>query len=119
MAVRGRDGEGIAEAEAVELGGEVGVAGLIDLVGDHRHGRRAAAQDLRDFGVSGAKARAGIDHEHHQVGVVDRGPRLGLNRPRQRVLGGKVDATGVDESERTPFHSQSSALRSRVTPASE
>ena len=65
-----------------------------------------------------ARARAGarVDHQQRHVGVGDSCSRLVANRARQRVLVGEIDATGVDQREVRPFHSQSSSLRSRVIP---
>src|SRR4029079_7093181 len=57
VAVGGGDGYGFAEPQGVEFGGEVGVARLVDLVGDHDGRHRGAPEDVRELGVPGAKAR--------------------------------------------------------------
>ena len=65
-------------------------------------GSSDAAQDLGHLGVALAQPGAGVEHERDDVGVGDRLPGLCLDRPRERVLGGQVDATGVDELEPDP-----------------
>ena len=60
MTVGGRNGMRVAEAEPVELGRQVGVPRLVDLVDDHDHGNVAAAQDLGNLGVALAEAGARV-----------------------------------------------------------
>ncbi len=101
-AVGRRDGEGLAEAEAVELGGHVLVCGPVDLVGDDEHGHVGAAQRRGELGVARPHAGACVDDEHHGVGVGDRLAGLALDRARQRVVGLEVHAPRVDELEAGP-----------------
>ena len=98
-AVGGRDRLRLAEAELVELGGQVLVLGPVDLVGGDQDRDLGAAQGLRQLGVAGADAGAGVDDEQHDVGLGDPDPRLALDVAGQLVLVGEVDAAGVEQLE--------------------
>jgi hypothetical protein len=95
-----RYGHGLPEPQVVELGGEVGVAGLVDLVGDDDRRRGAAAQDLGHLDVALAQPCSRVDHQRDGVRIGDRLTRLGLHGSGERVVGGQVDSTGIDELER-------------------
>ncbi len=100
VAVQRRERDRVAEPEAVELE-RLGVAArVVELVRDHEHVATGGAQDLGELLVPGRDSRLRVDDEEHEIGLLDRLPRLlGDLRPeRPRVLA--VDAPGVDQAER-------------------
>ena len=75
----------IAEPEPVELGRERHVLDVVDLVGGDDHGHVGAAQQVGELLVAGAHAGAGVDDEHRDLGVGERGAGLLLDRARELV----------------------------------
>ena len=99
-AVGGRDGQRLAEPERVELGRQRLVAGLVDLVGDddHRQRRRGAgSRRPRRRPGAGRRGRRRTSATASASAIASRAWRL--DRPRERVVGGEVDAAGVDQLE--------------------
>ena len=118
--VGGRDRHRLAEPERVELGRERLVRLAPSTLLATTTTGFGAAQDLGDLGVARpSPARASTTSSDH-VGVGDRRARL-LPGPRARASRRRRGRPRPCRSARsaTPFHSHSSALRSRVTPASE
>ena len=101
-AVAGGDRHRLAEAELVQLGGHVLVLGPVDFVGDDEDRDIGAAQRLRQLGVAGAHPGAGVDDQHHHVGLGDPQPRLLLDVAGQLVVVVEVDAAGVEQLEGDP-----------------
>ncbi len=99
VAVEARDGHGLAEAERRELVCELGPAGLVELVGHEQHRPACPPEDVGELGVARRQPRARVDDEEHEVGLLDRRPRLRHRAARDRRVVGDVDATGVDEQE--------------------
>jgi len=97
--VQARDRERVAEAELVELVGEVGLARVVDLVREHEHVLLRLAQDLRELFVARRNALARVDDEEHEVGLADRRTCLLGDLPHDRARIGDVDAPGVDQQE--------------------
>ena len=60
---------------------------------------RGPAQDVRHLLVAGRNTCLRVDDEEHQVGLVDRLPRLLGDLARDRRGVGDIDATGVDQPE--------------------
>ena len=92
VAVQRRERDRIAEPEPVELE-RLGVAArVVELVRDDEHGAPRRAQDLGELLVARRDSRLRVDDEEHEIGLLDRLPRLlGDLRPeRPRVLA--VDA---------------------------
>ena len=73
--------------------------GVVDLVGGDDDGLAPAAQEVGDLLVARAQRRPGVDDEHGDLGVGERGARLLLDRDGERVLVVEVDAAGVDQRE--------------------
>ena len=112
-------GCGLAQAEAMELGGQLARRPAVDLVGDDDDGPCAAAQDLGDLGVARAAARLGRRPPEPRRRRRRSPPAPGAGRPATASRSAARSTPPVSTSAKaTPFHSQSSALRSRVTPAS-
>ena len=76
--------------------------GPVDFVGDDHDRHVAAAQRLRQLGVAGAQPGAGVDDQHHHVGLGDPQPRLALDVAGQLGLVLEVDAAGVEQLEGDP-----------------
>ncbi len=97
--VGGGDGDRVAEAELVELGGQVLVAGAVDFVDDDDDRDVAAAQRLRQLGVPRSNPRPAVYDQQDGVGLGDADPRLTLDVLGQLGRVGKVDAAGVEQLE--------------------
>ena len=82
--LRRRDGQRLAQPEAVEVVHERDVARRVDLVGGQHDRQAAAAQHLGHLGVAGAHAGARVDHEQRDVGV-RRAPRAPGRGSRRRA----------------------------------
>ena len=102
QALRGGDGDRLAQPQRVELRGQREVLGGVDLVGGHQHRQRGAAQQLGHLLIAGAQAGPGVNDEHRRVGVGQRGAGLVLDLARQRVVVLQVDAAGVDQRQHAP-----------------
>ena len=115
--LRGGHRHRLAEPEPVELGGERQVAHAVALVrgDDHRH--RRAAQQVGELLVAGAHAGARVDDEHRDLRR-RRAPARACSRiePASGSRSSKSTPPVSISVNRRPFHSQSSSLRSRVTP---
>ena len=97
--VAGRDRERVVPAERVELGGAQLALLVVGLVGGDEHGLGRAAQELGGVLVGGRRAGRGVDHEHDDVRLVDREPRLDLDLLLDRVAGRDLEAARVDDDE--------------------
>ncbi len=114
VAVQRRERDRVAEPEPVELE-RLGVAArVVQLVRDHEHVATGGAQDLGELLVPRRDSRLRVDHEEHEIGLLDRLSRLvGHLRPeRARVLA--VDAPGVDHAERRRRSTRSRAPSGRA-----
>ena len=99
MPVEAGDRHGLAEAERRELVCELGPAGIVELVRDEQHRLACPAQDVGELGVARRQPCARVDDEEHEVGLLDRRPRLGDGAARDRRVVGDVDAARVHEQE--------------------
>jgi hypothetical protein len=92
-----RDREGPVEAEAREV--DDARLPRFGLVHDDEHALASVAQLAGDRLVVGQQARARVDHEEDEVGLLD--GALGLLRrgAEQRVLAAEQQAAGVDDLE--------------------
>ena len=100
VAMRSGNGTRVAQAQAVELPqGLVFLIGVIELVHRKQHRFAALAQHAGHFDVVGRSARAAVDEENHDVGLVRAGKRLLANGFLERVLVAHLDAAGIDERE--------------------
>ncbi len=100
VAVGGRDGARLTEAQGVEVPEGLLVGGVIELVGYEEDGLAGAAQDARDRLVLLGDARGGVDDEHDDIGLL--AGRLGLlaDVAGEGVVGAAgLDAARVDERE--------------------
>ena len=79
-------------------------------------GRRDDAQDLRELLVAGRHARGRVDHEEHEVGLLDGLARLRRDLRAERPGVGRSTPPVSMSRNVVPDHSQRSSLRSRVTP---
>ena len=90
---------------------------VVDLVREHEHRLVRLAEDLRDLLVARRDPDARVDDEEHEIGL-----RHGLARLFARSrgvigVGSAMSTPPVSTStKRLPVHSQTSSLRSRVTP---
>ena len=115
-ALGGGHGQRLAQAEAMELGGQRQLGDAVALVGGDDARQRGAAQQVGDLLIARTHARAGVDHEHGHLRVGQARARLLADRAGQRVLVSKSTPPVSISLKVRPFHSQSSSLRSRVTP---
>jgi hypothetical protein len=99
VAVHGRDGNRVAEAEPVELECLGLAPGLVDLVRDQEDRLARAAEDRRQLFVARCDPRPRVDDEQHEVCLGDRAARLLDDLLRQRRGVGDVDPARVDEQE--------------------
>ena len=97
-AVKGTDGDGIAETEAGELPDLQLAAVGVDLVDDHEHIGADATKELRNAIVLVGDAHRGVDDQQDDVGIGDRSLRLLAHLAIEGVLGGQPPA-GVDQRE--------------------
>ena len=98
-AVQAGQRERVAEAERVELDGQVVARRVVDLVRQHQDRLLGAPQDVGELLVAGRDAGLGVDDEQHEVGLADRGARLDGDLLRHRARVGDVDAARVDQQE--------------------
>ena len=95
-----RDGNRVAEAEAVELQRVEVFARVVELVGEHEYLPARLAQDLGELLVTGRHPRLRVDDEQHEVGLLDGLPRLRRDLRAERSGVGAVDPARIDEAER-------------------
>ena len=116
VAVDGRDRDRVAEAEPVELERLRLAPRLVDLVRDQEDRLARVAEDRRQLLVAGRDPGPGVDDEEDEVGLGDRrracsatcwvsGERSAMSTPPVST-----------SRNRCPAHSQTTSLRSRVTP---
>ena len=86
-------GVGLAETEAVEVGGLLGEFGAVGLVGDEEDGLIFFAEELGDGLVEGDPAGLGIDDEEDELGLVGGELHLAFD-----VGGEVVAAPGIDDA---------------------
>ncbi len=98
--MRGRNGDRLAEAEAMKLGLRHVVVEAFGLVGDDQHRLAAAAQQVSDVQVLRRATLAGIDDEENAVGFLDRLQRLLGHQPLDAADDGLDEAAGVDHDAR-------------------
>jgi hypothetical protein len=103
--VHRRDGDGIAEAELVEIRHVLFASVGIDLVRDEERPVAEPADDVRDRSVLRGQAVGDVDHEHDDVGLGRRRLRHVGDLARELAFGRQLEAAGVDDVERTssPF----------------
>ncbi len=101
-ALRGRDRQRLAEAEAVKLGRLGQLRDTVALVGRHEARQRRAAQQVRELLVARAHPRARVDHQHRHLRLSEACARLLADRAGQRVLVVEVHPAGVDQLEAPP-----------------
>src|SRR5579884_2217742 len=89
----------VAEAERVELVGLGSLGGGIDLVRHEQHRPAPRAEQPGDLPVLRGEPRARVDHEQHDVGLVDRPLRLPADQAGERLAGARHQPAGVDERE--------------------
>ena len=100
--VEGRERDRVAEPEPVEIERLVVAPRVVELVGENEHLAPRAAQDLGELLVAGSDPRSRVDDEEHEIGLLDRLPRLLGDLRSERARVGPVDASGVDQPERRP-----------------
>ena len=83
----GRDGSRIAEAQSVEFGQGALLRTDVHLVRRQHHGPAPAPEDPRDLEVERGGALASVDHEQHEVRLVDGGEHLTADSLDQGLLG--------------------------------
>ena len=99
MAVRGGDGERVAQAQLVEFPQLIELVGGVELVDREQHRLGGLAQDARDFLVVGVDAGLAVHDEDDHVGLVGRLERLRADGALELVLGAHLNAAGVDQLE--------------------
>ena len=100
VAVDGGDGDGIAQAQVVELiDVRVGHAHLIHLVHRQHHRLAGAQQHVSHLLVGGGQAGLDVAQEHDHRGVVDGDLRLLAHEGQDLAVGGGLDAAGVYQIE--------------------
>ena len=92
------------------------VLGPVEFVGDDDDRDVRAAQRLRQLGVAGAHPGAGVDDQHHHVGLGDPQPRLLLDVAGQLGVVLEVDAAGVEQLEGDPVPLAAHAACGRGSP---
>ena len=101
MAVDGGDGDGISQAQVVELVViRVGDSGGVHLVDSQDDGLAAAQQHGRHLLIGGGKAGLDIRQEDDDVGVVNGDLGLIPHKGQDLIIRAGLDAAGVDEGER-------------------
>ena len=98
MAVNGRNGDGIAHAQVIELV-EIRVhgAGRVHLIDSQDDGLSAAQQHIGNFLVRGGKARLDIREEHDDRSVVNGDLGLVTHEGQDLVIRAGLNAAGIDE----------------------
>ena len=99
MAMGGRDGPGVAQAQAVEFVDVVHIAGIVHLVDDQQHRRLALAQDAGDFFVVGVDAGLAIDQEQDDIAFLGRSEGLVADGALEAVVIAHFDTASIDEGE--------------------
>jgi hypothetical protein len=101
-----RDGQGLAEAEAVELVHGHLAFEVVGLVGDQDDGLVGAAQLIGDLGVLPRNAIHDVGHEHDDVGLIHGDLRLRAHLRDEGVAVIEHQAAGVHQGEHAaaPFH---------------
>src|SRR5262249_38682593 len=97
--VQRRDGDRVAEAEAVELERLQVSSRIVELVGENEDGSTGRTQDVGELLVAGSHAGRRIDDEEDEVGLLHRLTRLRRDLWAERPGVGAVDAAGVDQAE--------------------
>ncbi len=103
--------------------GVIAVDAALGFVPHQQHRPAAASQRLRDLFVERGEPVADVDHEHADIRLGDRHPRVLLRRPGQRgdisrriLRHGHVEPGGVDEGEAlaAPLHDAVEAVASQA-----
>ena len=99
LAVLGRDGHRLAEAQPVGLAHAAAALAAFRLVGQQDHRRLVTPQMVGEDAVQRRDALAGVHHEQDQLGVIQR--RLGLfaHARFQALVGDVLEARGVDQGQ--------------------
>src|SRR5262249_58024038 len=97
--VQRRNGDRVAEAEAVELERLQVSSWIVELVGENEDGSTGRTQDVGELLVPGSHAGRRIDDEEDEVGLLHRLTRLRRDLWAERPGVGAVDAAGVDQAE--------------------
>ena len=110
-------GTGSPSPRPVELERVDVASRIVDLVREHDHRRLRDAQDLRQLLVPGRDAGSRVDDEEDEVGLLDRerAPARRSAAPNGPVSSTSTPPVSISRNH-VPLHSQSSSLRSRVTP---
>ena len=100
MAVDGGDGDGIAQAQVVELV-EIRVrqAGGVHLVHRQNDGLAAAQQHIGHLMVRGSDAGLDVCQKHDDRGVLHGDLRLLAHKAQDLIVGPGLDAAGVHQGE--------------------
>ena len=100
MAVDGRYGDRVAEAERIKLiYRRIHAAGGVHLVDRKHRGLFRAQQHIGDVLVRGGDARADVGHQNDNVSGADGDIRLLAHEQEYFVVGRGLDAAGVDDIE--------------------
>ena len=99
LPVLGREGDGVAEPEREGVVGARHAGPALGLVGEDDDGLAGAARHLGERPVGRQDAGAGVDHEEHHVGLLDRRFGLGAHAAEERARIGLLEAGGVDDAE--------------------
>ena len=95
--------QGGTEAEAGEVGERGFGRDAVYLVRDEQRAGAATTEVVRDLFVRCVEAFAGVDQEHHPIGLVDRDVRLlSYERCHRRVVDIVREAARVDENHGVP-----------------
>ena len=96
-AVERRDHHRVAQPQRVQLERRGLALGVVHLVRDDHHRRPRSAQDLGDLLIAGGQPGGGVDHQQHEVGLLDGDPGLRGHLGLQRRLVARIHAAGVDQ----------------------
>ena len=99
LALDGADGDGVAEAEVVELVGNQAAAWALGLVDGGDDGHVQASEGIGDLPVGGLQTIDGVGEEDDDVGVLKGGADLPIDLAADGAVGAEVNAAGVDEEE--------------------
>ena len=97
LAVRGRDGNHLAQTQFIELGQLRAGAHALGLVGHQQRRLAQAAQVIGDVVVLRRQAVARIDHEDDHIGLGHRLARLLGHFLEDARFGRRLEAAGVDD----------------------
>ena len=95
----GRERHRVAEPEREGVVGARHAGPALGLVGEDDDGLSGAARHLGEGPVGRQDAGAGVDHEQHDVGLVDRRLGLGAHAAEQRARLRLLQPGGVDDAE--------------------